>query len=254
MIVIYNLTGLLFGALGIVLGLVAARLTGWLPAAALVIGVVWIVFGWRKRNTDQPELRRPAPSIFFVPLRIWGVLALLLVVPVALLNRAAVQRDSDPRMQALRADEQTLKATQVGGDLSLSRAVSTGLADIANAEVKAGEFHVFTRTSDRAVLVLLQADNLKEFSEEARRQLINFITGIVWAETTADRDVYIGVRGRVAYGAVAWPDEQTQFGKVVSPNPLLAFYDQSRSTSGPATTESATEPAIRAVEPSPIGQ
>src|SRR5262245_22885304 len=100
MLFVYNLTGLLFGIIGIVVGVVAWRVTGWLPAFPMGIGLIWVVYGWRKRHPDDPAAFRRAPSFFFIPLRVWGVPLLLLAVPLGFYEPERITRETNPLRQA----------------------------------------------------------------------------------------------------------------------------------------------------------
>lgn len=69
------------------------------------------------------------------------------------------------------------------------------------------------------------------------------------AEDNANRKFYIGVKGRVALGAVRVPPDRTEIGSVVSESLLYPFYDKqvaSRPATSPSPavmTTSSTQPA-----------
>src|SRR5215213_8628171 len=166
MILIYNLTGLLLGLIGVGLGLMTFLLTGRLSLGLLIIASVWLAFGFRRRVDHTTGAKGPFPSVFFIPLGFWGIPIVLLVLPVFLIEQFAARQERkapDQRAALFNADEAWLRTTNISGDVRLSRAIREGLVGTLVAEAKAEDFVVFTRTSPDAVLVLIAAPNLKQF-------------------------------------------------------------------------------------------
>lgn len=245
MIIIYNLSGLLLGLAGIAAGLLVGLATRHLSLGLLAMALVWSIFGWR-RVDPVTQTKRPFPSVFFIPLAFIGILLVLASVPMFLVERVVRNAPRDPRAALLDADESTLRQFRVGGDAALSNDILEHLASIVEEKgAKVEDYHVFTRVGSDAVLVLVQVPNLKQYEPEAREQLLNFIEGMLWAEERVQgKKLYIGVKGRVAYGALRGPNDFTKTGAAVSERPLYEFYGAGPATvpatnTAPATTTPA---------------
>ena len=241
MIIVYNLSGLLLGLAGTGAGLVVALATRHLSLGVLAMALVWSIFGWR-RVDPVTRMKRPFPSVFFIPLAFIGLLLAVAAVPMFVLERVAKARPQDPRAAMLDADEATLRSVRAGGDAALSGEILDHLQSIVDTgEAKVEDYHVFTRLSPDAVLVLVHVPNLRQYKPAAREQLLAFIEGMLLAEErTQGKKVYIGVKGRVAYGALRAPNDLTDTGAAVSERSLYDFY-------GPASAPAnrpATSPGV----------
>src|SRR5688572_6181491 len=117
MIVIYNLSGLLFGVLAAGIGIATAAVTdrpsvGLAAFALILIGSA----GWF-RGASHPRGRRRFPSVFFVPLWIPGILLLLISGPLFLAEAYRKSLPPDPRQAKLDADEAELRRLTTSGDV-----------------------------------------------------------------------------------------------------------------------------------------
>lgn len=243
MILIYNFSGFLLGLVGLVAAVVMFLITEHLSFALLALAATWLTFGWRKKDRQTGQ-KKPFPSVFFIPLVFLAIPLALLAVPLFVIERVAKARTPDPRAALLQADEDKLRHSAASGDAILSRAILDHLSSIASEEAKAEDYHVFTRVKDDAVLVLVRAPNLRQYKDEARSQLLNFIEGMLWAEDgMIDRRIYIGVKGKVGFGAVRLPGDVTRVGAVVSESLLYDFYGPPQATAPSSTAPSATSPA-----------
>ena len=237
MIIIYNLSGLLLGLAGAGVGLVVALATRHLSLGLLSMGLVWAIFGWRKID-PVARVKRPFPSVFFIPLAFVGIALGVAAVPLLVIERVAKSAPRDPRAALLDADEATLRTVKAGGDPALSKSILEGLQSvIETGDAKVEDYRVFTRTSDDAVLVLVQVPNLKQYQDPAREQLLAMIEGILLPEEgLGGKKVYIGVKGRVAFGAISAPGDITKTGAAVSERPLYDFYGPAAATTAGAAT------------------
>jgi hypothetical protein len=236
MIIIYNLSGLLLGVAGAAVGVVVAVATGHLSLGLLATALVWLIFGWRKVD-PVTKAKRPYPSVFFIPLAFVAIPLAAVAVPLLVFERVAKSVPRDPRAALLDADEATLRSVKAGGDSALSKSILEGLEGVIEpGAAKVEDYRVFTRVGDDAVLVLVQVPNLKQYQDTAREQLLAMIEGILLAEDRLkDKKVYIGVKGRVAFGAISAPDDLTKTGAAVSERPLYDFYGPAPATTGAAT-------------------
>ena len=239
MILVYNLSGLLLIVAGAAVGIVAWLTTGYFSFAILFMSLVWLTFGWRKTD-PVTKAKKPYSSVFFIPLVFVAMPLVVLSVPMLLVERVAKAMPRDPRAALLDADEAELRTTRAGGDRVLSAEVLKHLATIVDSgNAKVEDYHVFTRVKPDAVLVLVLVPNLKQYQDTAREQLLNLIEGMLMAEDrTQGKRVYIGVKGRVSYGAIRGPDDFTKTGAVVLEKPLYDFY----GPGGPMSTRAATGP------------
>jgi hypothetical protein len=180
--------------------------------------------------------------VFFIPLWAPGLLVFLTSLPVFFAERHRKSIPPDPRLARLNADEAELTRLTVGGDKALSASVRDLLLQVAVPEAKLEDSHIFTRSNDGAVLVLVKAPNLRKFKDNARTELLDAIeTAIEGDERFILADVYIGVRGTVAYGAIRTPRGGTQTGTVLLPTALLDFYGPATPTSGPSTRPTTSQ-------------
>ena len=236
MILIYNFSGLLLILAGAAVGIVAWLATGYFSFALLFMSLVWLTFGWRKTD-PVTKLKKPYPSLFFIPLAFIAIPLSVLSVPMLIVERVAKALPRDPRAALLDADEAELRTTRVGGDRMLSAEVLKHLTSgVGSADAKVEDYRVFTRVKPDAVLVLVQVPNLKEYQDTAREQLLDLVEGMLMAEDrTQGKRVYIGVKGRVSYGAIRAPGDFTKTGAVVVDRPLYEFYGPGGAASAPAT-------------------
>lgn len=228
MIIIYNISGLLLGAAGAFFGLVVFVLTGWLSAGVLAVAAVWFLGGmaWKLVGVE-PGQRRRFPALFFIPLPFAAVPIGLLAFPMMLFEAMARNRPVDPRDNLLSADERVLDSTLVGGDAVLSRAILDSLQEWTVEEAGADAYHVFTKRRGDAVLVLVKVPNLKKYEETARTQLLDAITEIVEADPESEgKRVYIGIKGKLTYGAIRLPTGEVKTGTAVDDDKLYAFYGE----------------------------
>lgn len=257
MLLIYNLSGLLLGVAGIIVGFFLLALTDQFGFAFLGAALTWLLFGGRRRP-DEFGQRRPAPSLFFIPLRYWGIPLALLAVPVFVVQFVGDRKPKDTRAALLNADERALRSAAVSGDRALAVAVQAHLALSAVEEISAEQFHVFARLRNgidgQSALILVRAENLRQFPEPVRAQLLDTIAEAA-AEDHPHAKLYIGVKGRISFGAIRTPLGGTQTGKVVSEEPLYDFYRPASSggaaasqplTSTPVSTAPSTNPSTEA--------
>jgi hypothetical protein len=135
-------------------------------------------------------------------------------------------RAPDPRAQQFAASENTLDSARATGDKELSQTILTGLKTVTVAEAKAEQFSVFTQRKDDAVLVLVKAPNLKNFKDKAREQLLQAITTILQLDDDLkDKRIYIGIKGKLSFGAIQVPPAKIETGSILSPSPLYEFYN-----------------------------
>ena len=74
----------------------------------------------------------------------------------------------------------------------------------------------------KPVLVLVSIENLKKFSDTARHALLDAVEETVRAGSTT-RPVYIGVKGKLLFGAIRTP-RTTRVGSAVDDDLLLDFF------------------------------
>ena len=228
MIIIYNLSGLILAGAGIVAGLFVALLSGWLSAGLLTLAVIWSAGGFWWRNQElSPGVKRRYPALFFIPLPFLAIpvacLALLLVV-VEWGGRA---QSADWRAEQFRADERMLDSSMATGDVQLSQTILAALQAIPVEGKNAEPYHVTTRKNGDAVLVLVKVATLKSYNDSARKMLLQKIADTLRAdEQLKEKRIFIGVKGRLAYGAVQTPPNVVQLGSVIPESALHDFYDE----------------------------
>ncbi len=226
MIIVYNLSGLIVGVLGLVLGVLVAVASGLVSLGAATVAAVWIGAGlwWKYRARPDGQIGR-FPAIFFIPLPFWAVPLVLMSLVALVIEIKAGRRTPDPREARFRADERLLDSASFSGDVSLSKSLFDALGKITVEEARADNYHVFTKLGDGNVLVLIKSPNLKNFKMPARVELLHAIESILATQPqTKGKQPYIGVKGRIAFGAIRVPPGQIQTGSVLAESPLYDFY------------------------------
>lgn len=220
MIIIYNLSGLLVGAAGILAGVVALAVSGWLSLALFLIGGIWLYFGRSKRD-PATGLARPSPSLFFIPLYILAIPVLLLAVLAIFVDTQQSRAPRDPRQARFREDEKALGQSKLTGDRDVALAAYNALKPVALDD----DMHVFAAVNDPRVLVLARIPSLKELNDADRAGMVKALaTAFETLDATRGRQLFLGIKGRFAYGVVQTPTVQ-KFGKIVPSEPLLSYYD-----------------------------
>jgi hypothetical protein len=228
MIIVYNRSGLIVGVLGLFLGLVAAVGSGLVSLGGATVAAVWIGAGlWCKYRARPDGQIGRFPAIFFIPLPFWAVPLVLMSLLALLIEVRVGRRPPDPREARFRADERMLDSTSSSGDVSLSKSLLDALGKITVEEGMADNYHVFTKLGDDTVLVLIRSPNLKNFKMPARVELLHAIESILASQSqTKGKQPYIGVKGRIAFGAIRVPPDQIKTGSVLAESPLYDFYGQ----------------------------
>ena len=238
MIIIYNISGLLFGALGVALGFVVmVVMLGvgspiFLCPGILGVAAVWCAFGRATPNLETGQMR-PAPAIFFIPLFYWGLVIGVLSLPIAAFEfvagahangNPAGQAAGNPRADQFRDLERGLSRNQ--SDDEVLSALLTGMI----AKVLPGEpVNVAIKSSDNSVLVLMKLKDLKKIKDSDRKLLLNAIRELAEAHRAGVK-VYAGIKGKLLFGAITVPGQPDLVGSSVDEKTLLAFFDQPAAT------------------------
>lgn len=228
MIIIYNLSGLILGVAGIGAGLLVAMATGSIGGALLVLSIVWIAggFWWHSRE-------RPFPAIFFIPLPFIAMPLAMLAVPLLLVQPRAHAEAADQRSIEFRADEKMLDAAAATGDIELSQSILAALRAVPTEEGASEPYSVCTHTAGDSALVLVKAVNLKKYKDPTRHLLLQEIRKVVRDRTASQETrLFIGIKGRLTYGAVETPPGDVRVASSISESKLFDFY-------GPKSTAAA---------------
>jgi len=226
MIIVYNVSGLIVGMLGLFLGLLIAVVSGLISLGGLAAAVVWIgaSLWWKYRARPEGKIGR-FPAIFLIPLPFWAAPLALMSLLILVIEVREGRRPLDPRMALFSADVRMLDSASFSGDVSLSKSIGDALGKITVAEARADNYHVFTKLGDDEVLVLIKSPNLKNFKMPARVELLHAIDSILASQPlTKGKQPYIGVKGRIAFGAILVPPNQIKTGSVLAESPLYDFY------------------------------
>lgn len=238
MFIIYNVSGLLIGLLGIAAGVMAIGVTSSPGVGLCMLALTWAVLGviWKLQKTSTGQ-SRPAPSLFFIPLYFWAIPVLFLGMVMGLAEIVSGPRVVDPRAASFSAEEKKLRSGAATGDSEVAHSIMNALQALANPDIKAERFGVHAVKQGEAGMVLLEAPNLKKFSDNARKELVTVVRALAqeqWGDSV--KNVYVGVKGRLMWGAVSPSKDQVRVGSVVPEEPLLDFY-------GPKPKPEPVEPA-----------
>lgn len=250
MILIYNLSGLIVGAAGVLAAGMVIGLTGRMSVALFVLGLIWVVFGRRKLD-HSTGMKRPAPSVFFIPLWFLSIPVFLLAgLMMSVDGELAKPGPADPRYARFQQDETALDQSKISGDPKLASAAHDALMTVARDD----DMRVFASTSDGRVLVLAKIPSLKKISKADRDRMVTVLTDSVEADSALKGPkLYLGIKGRLTYGVVSTPSGK-EIGSVVLEAPLYSFYDPPPAlpTPEPSAPASGAEPSASApgAEPS----
>lgn len=224
MIIIYNLAGLLFGFLGVLLGITLFVLTGNIGVGMIGIGIVWLIYGRSKTDEETGE-KKAAPSVFFIPLFFWAFPVILTGAFTGYVQFTMDETEPRPVETAFKADEDQLDRQQISGDRLLSQDIFDHLVSVIREQVQPTEFHVFSRVEADSVLVLVKVPNLKDIAKEAKETLVTEVSDFVSRQPEAyEKQIYVGVKGKLFLGAVKTPSG-INVGTTVLPSDLYAFYE-----------------------------
>jgi hypothetical protein len=222
-LLIYNLSGVLIGLAGVIVGAFATSVGG-RPLGLLLLAVVWFALGlwWRNRPTTSGE-RRAFPALFFIPLPVWAV-PIAFIGAYGLLTRSRTNDRERYRAQLV-ADLDALHIGPATGDSVLSPAVSLQLRANLPPTAKPEQISVRTRTKQEAVLVLLRVPNLDAYDDEARARLLDLAAGTVSAHPLSrGKQVYVGVTGPLGLSVVRDPLGRTVAADHAADSVLFLFY------------------------------
>lgn len=228
MIIVYNLSGLVLGAAGIGAGLLVFMVSGWISPGLLTIAVIWFVGGFWWRNQEvSPGVKRRFPAVYLIPLPFLAVpvagMASLMFLVVDLGGHA---RPADRRAELFRADERMLDSAAASGDVQLSQTILAALPLIPVKGKDAAPYHVVTRRNGDAVLVLVKAPALKNYEDNVRERLVRQIADTLRAdEQLKEKRIFIGIKGRLSYGAIQTPPNTLKIGSVLGEEKLYEFYN-----------------------------
>jgi hypothetical protein len=226
MIIVYNPSGMIFGVLGLFLGILVAVGSGLVSLGGLTVAAVWIGASlWFKNRTRADGQPGRFPAIYFIPLPFWAAPVVLASLFALVIEVKGGRRLPDPREPLFTADKRMLDKASFTGDVSLSKSLVEALGKITGEDAIADNYHVFTKLGDGAVLVLIKSPNLKNFEMPDRVKLLHNIESILASQTqTKGKQPYIGVKGRLTFGAIRVPPNRIETGSVVLESPLYDFY------------------------------
>jgi hypothetical protein len=251
MIIIYNLQGLLVGIAGVAFGGIILYLTRSLTLAIIALTMIWIAYG--RASTDKASgEKKPAPSVFFIPLFYWGILTAFLTVPalgidflISKIDFVALEKErvanADPREALFRHDEQRISA-----DLSDDPVLSLGIKTMMAAVLPGETFHVGIKSTPESVLILMSINRLKKIEKEDRRALLAAIRQLA-ESNNPEKKIYIGIKGDIFYGAVSSPKTPADVGSLVSNDSLFDFYGPKPIKTKPGSER--PEPPVSALSP-----
>jgi hypothetical protein len=229
MIIIFNLSGLILAGAGIVAGLFVIMVSGWISPGLLTLAVIWFVGGfWWRNQKVAPRVKRPYPALFFIPLPFLAIPVAFLAALGFVVEWGGHGQPADRRAELLRADVRMLDSAAASGDVQLSQKILATLQAIPVPVEgnKAEPFHVATRKNGDAVLVLVKAPQLKSYQNNVRKTLLQKIADLLQAdEQLKEKRIFIGIKGRLTFGAIQTPPDDVQIGSVVPELPLYDFYD-----------------------------
>ncbi len=226
MIIVYNRSGMIFGVLGLFLGMLVAVGSGLVSLGGATVAAVWIGAGlwWKYRARPDGTIGR-FPAIFFIPLPFLAAPLVMLSLLAAVIEVRVGRRPPDPREARFKADRRMLESAALSGDVSLSKSLLDALGKINGEEARTDDYHVFTKLGDDTVLVLIKSPTVKNLEMPARVKLLHTIESILASQPqTKGKQPFIGVKGQITFGAIRVPPDQIKTGSVVVESPLYDFY------------------------------
>lgn len=245
MIIIYNVSGLLIGAAGFLVGIFGLVLTRSFALGLVFASIAWCALGfwWRRKPTADGTVR-PYPSVFFIPvpwIAIVTLVAGLALTPVEFMARS--KRENDPRGQMLESVERSVRAAAVSGEKEVATLVRDAVLQGNFAGVMADSASVHVATNETGALAVIKITNLKRFTPEARMKLLDTVaTTLRSHEPYANKPQYIGIKGPLMFGAIRTPAGTTSNSS--TGDELRAFFDAQASAAAtpvPAASDAAAK-------------
>jgi hypothetical protein len=245
LIIIYNVSGLLIGAAGFLVGVFGLVLTRSFALGLVFASVTWCALGfwWRRKPTADGTVRA-YPSIFFIPvpwIAIVTLLAGLALTPVEFMARS--KRENDPRGQMLESVERSVRAAAVSGEKEVATLVRDAVLQGNFAGVMADSASVHVAANETGALAVIKITNLKRFTPEARMKLLDTVATTLSAhERCAGKQQYIGIKGPLMFGAIRTPAGTTSNSS--AGDELRAYFGDEASTPVPAAPATASADAV----------
>jgi len=223
-----NQRGMIIGAIGLAAGFMLALVIK-LSFGLMLAAAIWIIFGMPRMV--EAEGRRRFAKVLYIPLPIIGTAVMLVVPTVNSVERTIANRPINPHVLALNADEAWLGKAQYTGDTALSQRVGEMMEISRPSRLVSSEpARVYTRHAGDRLLVLVKIEWLSELGDDMRLRLIEQISDVAWSAAKVPRDrVYIGVKGRLLYGAMQ-VDGKAVVQKFISEKRLAEFYEPAKTS------------------------
>lgn len=252
MIIIYNLRGFLFGVAGLAVAVVFLVLTKFLTAGLVALGAFWIFFGRSPGIDPETGKKRPAGSIFFIPLFVWGILVLFLTVPAVGIDYLIATTDfkkleeeraanADPREAMFHAEERRLETAD---DLP---GLSQSLRAFLEESLPGASFKVAVGSKPGKLLVLIETPDLKRVKMEDRETVMEAVRDLAQA-ADPESEIFAGLKGKLFYGATVSPTTPTEVGSLVLKEPLYDYFGP-RPPKNESAQTSAEDPAALETPP-----
>ncbi len=191
-----------------------------ISASSLIVLDLWC----RKRcKTDYEShlLKFIKPSagghIFFIP--IW-----LLALPI-LLTGVLSPKTIDSRLLPVHDDVVLLKKNELSGDIEISRSVKQMFVSNLTEQANAINFKVFSRKNNNKILILIQTQNLNEYSRENLEAISSILEDFL-KEKYPLKEYYFGFRGGFIFGVAKTPSTGRVFSDIILA--LATFYEEEK--------------------------
>jgi len=196
---------------------------------------------------------RAGGHVFFLPIWIWGALAVPLGLVVGIGAALGPGLGSSPYAEQISHDERELDRNVFSGEVEFAENLRAMLQVVAVKEAKMERAHIRAVVNGDRVLVLIKLDQLRKFSGNARRDLLEFVSGMA-SSAYPEKKIYIGMKNFL-YGATLSPEFGYQTGTRTERD-LDGFYAPLPPTvpvasGSPAGTSASGTTAVGGTAPAP---
>lgn len=170
-----------------------------------------------KRAYEQHKRKAKRPIWHWTGSIILGLL-------IALITIVGGNGVSDPRADLLQADLNAMVSNPTQESDSVSYAIKEIMDITIVDELQPHKFKYLTKTDSNKAIILMKIPKLRKVKKEDRLELLEMIEMVV--ETTpdlAEKDIYIGVEGRISVMLLKTPTELKN-GRFIIESPLYEYY------------------------------
>jgi len=138
-----------------------------------------------------------------------GFILIVIALPFTYRDWDSKISGRDLRPSYLSRDLHILNKSTYGGMPELSKAIHNDIKAKMEDKEEALKYHLFTRTNETNLLVLIKIPELKKYDGETRESLMEWVEDFIEQKTEfSNFALYIGLQGEFLIGAISTPEKK----------------------------------------------